>query len=101
MTAGRNVLRTKDSAFEKFVRKVCFRIVRHCAVRREETGLGAKHNFLARETVRGEQLECGTDGSFTTLKPIIDRRVYQIVATFDGCNHSFGVALVRRSVGLA
>ena len=55
MAARRNLLRAEFFLHQIFARKIFVGIVRHFAVRRQEAGLRAQHQFLALESL-GEKL---------------------------------------------
>ena len=98
---GRDILRSENPLFDELPREIFAGIGRHIAVRREEAGLGAEHDFVPREAAGNQFLQGGADGPFTSLEAVIDRRVDDVEAALDRRDDSTAIGIVGGFVRLA
>src|ERR1700751_5134059 len=91
----------KNTSIQKFAREVLVRICGHFAIRRQESGLRAKHQFVPAVPLRREFAQCRADGALAALEAVIDGRIYYVNAAFHSCDDCLRVTLVGRRIGFA
>src|ERR1700733_13931727 len=101
MAARGDVRGAKNSRLDVFVGKIFVRVIRHLAVGRKKSSLGAQDDLIARKTLRGECAHRRPHGTLAALKPIVDRRIDHIETAYDGRDDGGCVAFVRGFVWLA
>ena len=99
MAPGGHFLRCKHAPLDVFVKKITIGVGGHGAVGRQVATLGADDEFVARESLVRQHLQCGADVALAALETIIDRRIKQIdsrEACFDERRRVTCVGTVRR-----
>src|ERR1700758_3670128 len=90
----------KNTSIQKFAREVLVWICGHVAIRRQECGLRAKHQFIPAVPLRREFTQRRSNGALAALEAVIDGRIYYVNAAFHSCDDCLRVTLVGRRIGL-
>jgi hypothetical protein len=101
VTSGGDVLGADEAGRDVSALEIIRDVGGHFAIGREESALGADHDFIARKSAPREFFESRADGALAALEAIIDRGIQHVCAAFNRGDDGFGVSAVGCVVGLA
>ena len=101
VATGGDVFGAQNSGTEIFTLQIFLGIAGIGGVGRDVAAFGGEKKFVARKAFAGEFTQRGADGAFGFLVAIVDGRIDDVDAAFDGSDDGRGVGAVGDLVGLA
>src|SRR5215469_5327582 len=91
----------KNALIEKLMGEIFVGICGHFAVRRQESGLCAKHYFVPGVSFRRKFTQCRADRALAALETVVDGGIDHVNAAFHCCHDGLRVTIVCFGVRLA
>src|SRR5215467_6114882 len=101
MAPADNFLGRENAPLNIFIKKIAIGVRWHATVGRQVSGLCTQHQLISRVALAFYLNQSGADTALAPLKPIIDRRIDEVDAIFDGGVHRSGIGRVSPLIRLA